>query len=76
MPIQCPLLEFDLHAPRMIMVADLSTYFASNEVLVNTFEHARIVEQIYAIFRKVLDTKDLYFHLQDEIPCNSIRSKT
>lgn len=61
------LLEFDLHAPRMVMVADLSTYFSSNEVLLNTFEHTKMREQIYSIFRKVLDTKDLYFHLQDEI---------
>ena len=60
------LLEFDLHAPRMVMVADLSTYFTSNEMLVNTFEHTKMREQIYSIFRKVLDSKDIYFHLQDE----------
>lgn len=60
------LLEFDLHAPRMIMVADLSSYFKSNEVLLNTFEHTKMREQIYSIFRRVLDSKDLYFHLQDE----------
>ena len=60
------LLEFDLHSPRMVMVADLSTYFRSNEVLVNTFEHTKIREEIYSIFRKVLDPKDIYFHIQDE----------
>ncbi len=60
------LLEFDLHAPRMILVADLSNYFTSNEVLVNTFEHTKMREQIYSIFRKALDTKDIFFHLQDE----------
>jgi carbohydrate diacid regulator len=60
------LLEFDLQAPRMIMVADLSTYFRSSEVLLNTFEHTKMREQIYSIFRKVLDPKDIYFHLQDE----------
>jgi carbohydrate diacid regulator len=61
------LLEFDLQSPRMVMVADLSTYFSSNEILLNTLEHTKIREQIYSIFRKVLDTKDIYFHLQDEI---------
>lgn len=60
------LLEFDLHAPRMVMVAELSNYFRSSEVLLNTFEHTKMREEIYSIFRKVLDPKDIYFHLQDE----------
>lgn len=61
------LLEFNLKVPRMVMVTDLSNYFSSNEVLVNTFEHTKIRERIYSIFKKVLDPKHIVFHLQEEI---------